>query len=190
MSNTISKLLQSTQNSQVKSIASSFLTSKSTILEYDLSQVKSMNGGLLMNMGFLWFLHYKLGQTQPLYLQAVQGLMNLYFSPLFQVYVLGRNLERPFQNPTFSKVLDETATSDNSSSSETVEDEEEVNNDSIASEVVDESDEDESADDNVDVNEVADKNDESISFVDNDIPKDVDGLGITKEVVEAKPESE
>jgi len=32
-------------------------------------------------------------------MQTATGFMNLAYSPLFQVYVLGRNLERPFKPP-------------------------------------------------------------------------------------------
>jgi hypothetical protein len=51
MTNPFSKILESTQNHQVKNLASSLLTSQSTILEYDLAQIKSMNGGLLIEYG-------------------------------------------------------------------------------------------------------------------------------------------
>jgi hypothetical protein len=81
----------------IKNLASSFLSTRSTVMEYDLKQAKNMNGGILFNMAFMWFLHFKLGQTQPLFFQTVQGLTNLVFNPLFQCYVLGRNLERPFK---------------------------------------------------------------------------------------------
>lgn len=109
ISNPFSKILDSAtsqQSSPVKSIASSLLTSQSTVMEYDLAQAKSMNGGLLVTMAFMWFLHFKLGQVQPLYMQTIQGLMNLYYSPLFQVYIMGRNLQRPFKNPAMSKLMD------------------------------------------------------------------------------------
>mmetsp|Transcript_2049 Transcript_2049/g.3146 ORF Transcript_2049/g.3146 Transcript_2049/m.3146 type:complete len:357 (-) Transcript_2049:90-1160(-) len=111
--NPLSKVMESAtkNNEQVKDIASSFLNSQSTIMEYDLQQVKSMNGGLLVNMGMMWIMHFKMGQTQPLILQAVQGLMNLYYSPLFQVYILGRNLKRPFSNPKLSGLMEKAAES-------------------------------------------------------------------------------
>ena len=155
MSNPFSKILESTQNSQVKSLASSLLTSQSTILEYDLAQIKSMNGGLLMNMAFLWFLHYKMGQTQPLFLQTVQGFMNLYYSPLFQVYVLGRNLERPFKNPTMSKLMAADTT--------TIPEDEEPATD--ATKVVEEEEDEESEDSNdeeEDDVEVVEENDSKV----------------------------
>jgi hypothetical protein len=82
----------------IKNIANSLLTSQTTIVEYDLSQAKSMNMSLLTPILFLWFLHFKLGQVQPLFLQTLQGFKDLVISPLFQVYVWKRNLERPFRN--------------------------------------------------------------------------------------------
>lgn len=114
--NPLSKVMESaTKNNesmnQVKDIASSFLNSQSTVLEYDLQQIKSMNGGLLVNMGMMWIMHFKLGQVQPLILQAVQGLMNLFYSPLFQVYILGRNLKRPFANPRMNGLMEKAAES-------------------------------------------------------------------------------
>lgn len=142
MTNPFSKILESTQNSQVKNLASSLLTSQSTIVEYDLAQIKSMNGGLLMNMAFLWFLHYKMGQTQPLFLQTVQGMLNLYFSPLFQVYILGRNLERPFKNPTLSKLMD----TDNTTATTTAATATDDDDDDAAATQVEEDDDDEEED--------------------------------------------
>ena len=81
----------------VKNLASQFLSSETTIMEYDLKQAKSMNNGLLFPMLFLWFLHFKMGQLQPLLMQTASGISNLIYSPLFQVYVMGRNLERPYK---------------------------------------------------------------------------------------------
>jgi hypothetical protein len=37
-------------------------------------------------------------QVQPLIIQSFTGLVNMIYSPLFQIYVMGRNLERPFKN--------------------------------------------------------------------------------------------
>lgn len=82
----------------MKNLASSFLSSKSTVVEYDLKQAQSMQSGLIFSMLFMWFLHFKMGQVQPLLINSVSGLLNLVYSPLFQVYVLGRNLERPFKS--------------------------------------------------------------------------------------------
>jgi hypothetical protein len=82
----------------MKSLASSFLSSQSTVLEYDLGQARSMQSDILFNLAFMWFLHFKMQQVQPLILTTINGIMNLLYSPLFQVYVLGRNLERPFKS--------------------------------------------------------------------------------------------
>jgi hypothetical protein len=104
LNNPISSLVQSQLpadgiggNDMVKNLASQFLSSQTTIMEYDLKQAKSMNSSVIVPMIFLWFLHFKMGQVQPLLFQTASGIMNLIYSPLFQVYVLGRNLERPFK---------------------------------------------------------------------------------------------
>lgn len=92
-----SQLANNEGNSMVKNIASSFLSSESTVLEYDLKQAKTMSTSLLFPMVMLWFLHFKMNQVQPIFFQTASGILNLLYSPLFQVYVLGRNLERPFK---------------------------------------------------------------------------------------------
>lgn len=84
-------------NFMVKALANQMLSTTTTIYEYDLQQAKKMNSGLLMPMIFLYFLHFKMKQVQPLLMQTATGVMNMVYSPLFQVYVLGRNLERPFK---------------------------------------------------------------------------------------------
>jgi len=86
-------------NFMVKALADQVLSTQTTVLEYDLKQAKKMNGGLLFPMVFLYFLHFKMKQVQPLLMQTATGFLNLVYSPLFQVYVLGRNLERPFKPP-------------------------------------------------------------------------------------------
>lgn len=112
--NPLSGILQSQlggagENAMVKSLASSFLSSQSTALEYDLQQAKSMQSGLMFNMAFMWFLHFKMKQMQPLIINSLTGLMNMAYSPLFQVYVLGRNLERPFKSPQMPNQLSKMA---------------------------------------------------------------------------------
>jgi hypothetical protein len=103
--NQLSSMLQSQldqadgANGMVKNLASSFLSSSSTVMEYDIKQANNMQGGMLFTLALMWFLHFKLGQVQPLLMQIATGILNLGFNPLFQVYVLGRNLERPFKTP-------------------------------------------------------------------------------------------
>jgi Phosphate transport (Pho88)/Myc amino-terminal region len=105
----------------VKNLASSFLSSTSTVVEYDLKQANSMQSGLIFNMALNWFLHFKMQQVQPLFIQSATGLLNMLYSPLFQVYVLGRNLERPFPNPNLKKPPASEANEDAESASETPE---------------------------------------------------------------------
>ncbi len=107
--NPLSNLVQNQLNSNssggigsttdmVKNMADSFLSSQSTIFEYDLSQAKSLTNSVLFPMVMLWFLHFKMGQVQPLFFQTANGVKDLIMNPLFQCYVLGRQLERPFRN--------------------------------------------------------------------------------------------
>lgn len=81
----------------VKNLASSFLSSETTVREYDMKQTSNMQGSIIFNMAFNWFLHFKMQKTQPLIMQIMTGIIQLIYHPLFQVYVLGRNLERPFK---------------------------------------------------------------------------------------------
>ena len=90
-------------NDMVKNMASSFLKTESTVVEYDMSQARNMQGGILFNVALMWFMHFKLQQVQPLLVTSVNGFLQLFYNPLFQVYVLGRNLERPFKNPAVFK---------------------------------------------------------------------------------------
>ena len=125
MSNPLSGLLaqQAGGNSagagMMKSLASSFLASQSTVMEYDLSQARNMQGGILFNLAFMWFLHFKMEQVQPLILSTVNGFINLIYSPLFQVYVMGRNLERPFK--TQQAIMAEKMKEDEAKNNEDVE---------------------------------------------------------------------
>jgi len=106
LQNPISGMIQSRleqqggDNRMVKNLASSFLSSETTTMEYDMERAMSMQGGVIFNMAFMWFLHFKLERVQPLLIQVLSGFIQLAYHPLFQVYVLGRNLERPFKTPT------------------------------------------------------------------------------------------
>lgn len=96
-------------NDMVKNIASQFLQSETTAMEYDLKEAKKMGNSLLFPMIMLWFLHFKMGQVQPLLFQISSGVLNLVYSPLFQIYVMGRNLERPFKaaaNPMAERMME------------------------------------------------------------------------------------
>lgn len=87
------------QGDMVKNLASSILSKQMTVKEYDLKQVQNMNGSLLFNLAFTWFLHFRMKQMYPLMLQTIQGFATVAYSPLFQAYCLGKNLKRPFKTP-------------------------------------------------------------------------------------------
>ncbi|KAL7531530.1 hypothetical protein ACHAXR_005754 [Thalassiosira sp. AJA248-18] len=146
-------------NFMVKALANQVLSTQTTILEYDLKQAKKMNGGLLFPMVFLYFLHFRMKQVQPLLMQTATGVLNLVYSPLFQVYVLGRNLERPFKPPVNPMMEAMQAQQQQPDSGEEEEEEDEVS-------AVDETGEEESddADDEEDETEedvASDEEDES-----------------------------
>lgn len=149
------------ENSMMKNLASSLLSFKSTVLEYDLKQARSMQSGLIASMLLMWFLHFKMEKVQPLLIQTLNGLTSMVYSPLFQVYVLGRNLERPFQNPALKRMQEAEAAlreeqlageDDAETAAETVDDdddedeeeEEEEEDESEAEAAVDDEDESES----------------------------------------------
>lgn len=90
-------------NDMLNYFASSFFKKETTVKEYDISQTSAMQGTILFNMLFMWFLHFKMQQIQPLLMSIVNGLLQLVYNPLFQVYVIGRNLERPFKSPEIFK---------------------------------------------------------------------------------------
>ncbi|KAG7359958.1 phosphate transporter family protein [Nitzschia inconspicua] len=86
-------------NEMLKKLASSFLSKDTTVMEYDMNQAKSMQSGIIFSMLIMGFLHFKLEQVQPLLISIINNSLQLLYNPLFQVYILGRNLERPFVTP-------------------------------------------------------------------------------------------
>lgn len=180
--NPLSDLLQSQMASKddsgtggmVKSIASSFLANESTVLEYDLSQAKSMSTSVLFPMIMLYFLHFRMGQVQPLFFQTATGLKALFTSSLFQVYVLGRNLERPFTMKQ-SPLLSPPEEGDEVQVGEEDEDEDEDKKDS-SKKVVDEDEEedDKEDDDESDHDSDDESDDEYYSSSDDETDTDTD----------------
>merc|ERR1712157_196524 len=106
----------------VKSLASKMLSTSTpkTVMEYDISQSVSFNNRLFFPTAILFFLHFKLGQVQPLIYQSASGILNLIYSPLWQAYVLGRNLERPFKIPSSNLASTTTDASNSSSNSDEI----------------------------------------------------------------------
>lgn len=122
----------------------------------------NMQGGIFFNMAFMWFLHFKMQQVQPLLVTTINGFMQLVYNPLFQVYVLGRNLERPFKSPEVFKDprAEEPTESESTEAATTPEEEEEEaaeESEAEAAESVDDDDGDESEDED----ESSDDEDES-----------------------------
>ncbi|KAI9145895.1 inorganic phosphate transporter Pho88 [Paraphysoderma sedebokerense] len=73
--------------------------------KYDLAELSKSFNQTLIQVGILGFLHVKFGYIQPLLLQAVLPLKNLFSSPLVQIYVLGKDdkaqgLKRPWIAPS------------------------------------------------------------------------------------------
>lgn len=151
ISNPLASLVEGMQqnnpNAMVKSLTSQILTQQTTIYEYDLQQIKSMQSSLLMPMVFIYFLHFRMKQMQPLLMQTVTGVTNLVYSPLWQVYVMGRNLERPFGKGAAGGGLEEMlggsgdeGESNEASETEVAADEDEEGDIDVESEATDEED--------------------------------------------------
>jgi hypothetical protein len=137
-------------NDMVKNLASSFLKKESTVRDYDIRQTTVMQGSILFNMVMMWFLHFKMQQVQPLFVSIVNGFMQLAYNPLFQVYIMGRNLERPFKSPeVFKPPTTEVETKEEetpeTAATEDKEDDDEVA--AVADEDGDDDDEDEDSSD-------------------------------------------
>ena len=117
-----------------------------------MQQIKSMQSGLLMPMVFIYFLHFRMKQMQPLLMQTVTGVMNLVYSPLWQVYVMGKRLERPFGSGGGNKgdgLMSDGMGENESDVSEVVETDDDDANDA-AVDVNNESDEDETEEEDSD----------------------------------------
>ena len=149
MTNPVSAFLQQGQldamggqGEMVKNLASTFLKSQTTVMEYDRKQASQMQGKMVTEMIFMWLLHFKLGQVQPVLLAIVNGLIQLFYNPLFQVYVMGRNLERPFKSPPKPMVSPGRPNEENSDDTET----DNVNEDDVVGSDMAESNNDEDDD--------------------------------------------
>ena len=86
-------------NEGLKKMMSNFLSKDVTVMQYDMDQAKGMQTSIIITMIITWFMHFKFQQVQPLLVTIISGYFQLFMNPLFQVYVLGRNLERPFKAP-------------------------------------------------------------------------------------------
>lgn len=111
-----------------KTLTDKFLSSSSTVMDYDVNQSRKLMSGMFFSLAFMWYLHFKMNQVQPLLYQTASGILNLVYSPLFQVYVLGRNLERPFK-PPIPAMMGNNDVADENSTDEVDADEQSVDED-------------------------------------------------------------
>ena len=159
----------------VKNLANSFLSSETTVMEYDMKQASSMQGGLMFNLAFNWFLHFKLGQVQPLLMQLINGTMQLVYNPLFQVYILGRNLERPFKTQTSAaQKLMEQAQQQQEKQTAAEEGNEDEDGDEEDEDEDDDEDEDEGYDEDEDEDDVESDDEDDVKLDDEDEDEDED----------------
>merc|ERR1711991_130915 len=72
---------------------------KMTVYEYDMEKWNEALKQSLIQLAILGFFHYKWQAAVPLVTQFVMGPMKLYGSELFQIYIMGAKIERPFPAP-------------------------------------------------------------------------------------------
>ena len=74
---------------------------KTTIQDYDKKNLMTQAQQLLIGLVMIGFIHFKWGYIRPLTLQIILGPKTLWSTPLFQIYVLGKDavgeLARPFK---------------------------------------------------------------------------------------------
>lgn len=76
-----------------------------TVCRYDISEVAKLQKSTMFTVAVVVFMHFKFGYIQPLILQSILPLLNMYKNPLFQIHVMGRPavdaLKRPWvpENP-------------------------------------------------------------------------------------------
>ncbi|KAH9925494.1 inorganic phosphate transporter [Fomitopsis serialis] len=72
-----------------------------TIRDYDLAETSKLIRSVFMGVAMMGFMHLYMQYTQPLFVQALMGLKNLYDAKPVAIHVLGRpaegDLKRPFK---------------------------------------------------------------------------------------------
>ncbi|PSS05481.1 hypothetical protein PHLCEN_2v3763 [Hermanssonia centrifuga] len=70
--------------------------------DYDLTEVSKLVRGAYIGLAMMAFLHGYMKYTQPLFIQALMGIKNLYDAKPVAIYVLGKpaegDLKRPFKS--------------------------------------------------------------------------------------------
>ncbi|KAG6902086.1 hypothetical protein C0995_004437 [Termitomyces sp. Mi166 len=74
-----------------------------TVRDYDLSETSKLLRAAYMGIAMMAFMHLYMKYTQPLFIQALMTLKNLYDAKLVAIHVLGKkadgDLKRPFKTP-------------------------------------------------------------------------------------------
>ncbi|KAF8340374.1 uncharacterized protein EI90DRAFT_3143840 [Cantharellus anzutake] len=74
---------------------------QTTVKDYDLTEVSKALRGVYMGIAMLAFMHLYLKYTQPLFIQAVMGLKNLFEAKELAIHLFGKkadgDLKRPFK---------------------------------------------------------------------------------------------
>ncbi|KAG6369877.1 inorganic phosphate transporter [Boletus reticuloceps] len=72
-----------------------------TVRDYDLSETSKLLRGAYFGVAMMAFFHIYMKYTQPLFIQALMGLKNLYDAKVVAIHVLGKaaegDLKRPFK---------------------------------------------------------------------------------------------
>ncbi|KAI0723705.1 inorganic phosphate transporter [Fomitopsis betulina] len=72
-----------------------------TVREYDLTETSKLIRSVYMGVAMMAFMHIYMKFTQPLFVQALMGLKNVYDAKPIALYILGRpaegDLKRPFK---------------------------------------------------------------------------------------------
>ncbi|CCM07137.1 uncharacterized protein FIBRA_09473 [Fibroporia radiculosa] len=76
-----------------------------TVKDYDLSETSKLIRGALIGVAMMAFMHGYMRYTQPLFVQALMGLKNLYDAKPVAIHILGKpaegDLKRPFKTGGF-----------------------------------------------------------------------------------------
>ncbi|KAJ2634789.1 hypothetical protein GGF40_003992 [Coemansia sp. RSA 1286] len=95
---------------------------KTSVCKYDLGELSKLQKSTLFTVAIVGFMHFKFGYVQPLILQSIMPMMNMYKNQLFQIHVLGKpavdGLQRPWvpENP-FAALTGASTTADAEASS-------------------------------------------------------------------------
>ncbi|KAH9937906.1 inorganic phosphate transporter [Epithele typhae] len=72
-----------------------------TVRDYDLQETSKLMRAVYFGLAMMGFMHFYMGYTQPLFIQALMGLKGLYDAKPVAIHVLGRpaegDLKRPFK---------------------------------------------------------------------------------------------